>query len=514
MTRKGLIGLLSVVAACAALVFAPAGAQEVKPIKIGFVTFLSGPPAGAFGVPARNGAEITIEALNAGTVPAPYATKGFGGAPLEVVYVDEAGGTTKQVSEYRNLVQRQGVDVVIGYISSGDCLAVAPLADELKKLTVFFDCGTPRIFEDASYKHLFRTGATGTMDNAAAALYVTEMKPQAKSIAGINQNYAWGQDSWTDFEHAMKALKPGTEVATSQMPKLFAGQFGAEISTLLGANADIVHSSFWGADLEGLILQGAPRGLFQKSLVVLSAGEPAINRLGAKIPDGTIIGARGPYGPFAPDTALAKWFKTTFEDRYNVAPELRVVQGGAGAARREGGVGEGAGRGRRQDAHAGPGDRRVREPGVRGPRRARRDVARQGSPGGDGQRHRHDESGGWQADDDQRQALPGGADQPAGWREERGLAEVGLQGALMKLAEARGEPRGVGSFSRLREKAGDEGARAAPPLTCGARPGLHAGTARRARRMRLETPASPPTLSRKREREYSNIAPLRSMRRR
>jgi branched-chain amino acid transport system substrate-binding protein len=158
------------------------------------------------------------------------------------------------------------------------------------------------------------------MDNAAAALYVTEMKPQVKSIAGINQNYAWGQDSWTDFEHAMKALKPGTEVATSQMPKLFAGQFGAEISTLLGANADIVHSSFWGADLEGLILQGAPRGLFQKSLVVLSAGEPAINRLGAKIPDGTIIGARGPYGPFAPDTALAKWFKTTFEDRYNVAP--------------------------------------------------------------------------------------------------------------------------------------------------------------------------------------------------
>ena len=107
----------------------------------------------------------------------------------------------------------------------------------------------------------------------------------------------------------MKALKPDAEVATSQMPKLFAGQFGAEISTLLGANADIVHSSFWGADLEGLILQGAPRGLFQKSLVVLSAGEPAINRLGAKVPDGTVIGARGPYGPFAPDTALAKWLQ-------------------------------------------------------------------------------------------------------------------------------------------------------------------------------------------------------------
>lgn len=297
-----------------------AQAQEARPIRIGFVTFLSGPAAAAFGVPARNGAEITVEAINNGSVPAPYATKGFGGAPIEMVIVDESGGTTKQVTELRNLIQRQNVDVVIGYISSGDCLAVAPVAEELKKLLVMFDCGTPRVFEDASYKYVFRTGPTGTMDNVAAAMYVTEMKPNAKRIAGINQNYAWGQDSWTDFELAMKALRPGVEVATSQMPKLFAGQFGAEISTLLNSNADIVHSSFWGADLEGLVLQGAPRGLFKKSTVVLSAGEPAINRLGARIPDGTVIGARGPFGPFAPDTPLAKWFKGVYADRYNVEP--------------------------------------------------------------------------------------------------------------------------------------------------------------------------------------------------
>ncbi len=303
-----------------------AQAQDAKPIKIGIVTFLSGSAAGPFGVPARNGFEITMETLNAGSVPAPYAGKGFGGAPLEAVWVDEAGGTTKQVSELRNLVQRQNVDLVIGYISSGDCLAVAPVAEELKKLTVLFDCGTPRIFEDASYKHVFRTGPTGTMDNTAAALYVTEMKPQARRIAGINQNYAWGQDSWTDFELAMKALRPGVEVATSQMPKLFAGQFGAEISTLLGANADIIHSSFWGGDLEGLVLQGAPRGLFQKSLVVLSAGEPAINRLGTKIPDGTVIGGRGPFGPFAPDTPLANWFKRVFEERYGVVPNYAAYK--------------------------------------------------------------------------------------------------------------------------------------------------------------------------------------------
>ena len=90
-----------------------------------------------------------------------------------------------------------------------------------------------------------------------AALYVKDLKPNLKSIAGLNQNYAWGQDSWGDFELAMKVLVPSVEVKTSQMPKLFAGQYNAEISALLGAGADVLHSSFWDGDLEALILQGA-----------------------------------------------------------------------------------------------------------------------------------------------------------------------------------------------------------------------------------------------------------------
>jgi branched-chain amino acid transport system substrate-binding protein len=300
------------------LLFAIGAAWAQQPLRIGVVTFLSGPAAGAFGVPARNGFELMAEMINAGSVPAPYATKGFGGRPIELVIIDENGGAQKQVAEFRNLSQR--VDVVVGYISSGDCLAIAPVAEELKKLTVLFDCGTPRIFEDASYKYVFRTGPSGTMDNVAAAMYVLERNPNIRSIAGINQNYAWGQDSWTDFEAAMKALKPGIEVKASLMPKLMAGQFGSEISTLLSSGADLLHSSFWGGDLEGLVLQGAPRGLFQKHLVVLSAGEPAINRLGTKIPDGTVIGARGPFGPLAPDNEFNRWFKNAFQDRYGLPP--------------------------------------------------------------------------------------------------------------------------------------------------------------------------------------------------
>ncbi|HEY6106035.1 MAG TPA: ABC transporter substrate-binding protein, partial [Anaeromyxobacteraceae bacterium] len=307
---------------------APAPAPE-KPFKLGVVTFLSGAAAGPFGVPARNAAEVVVEALNAGKVPAPYTQKGLGGRPVEVVFIDEAGGTAKQVTEYRDLVQRQNVDAVIGYISSGDCLAVAPVAEELKKLTLFFDCGTPRIFEDASYKYVFRTAPHATMDNVAAALYVTESKPKLKKVAGINQNYAWGQDSWADFELTMKQLKPDVQITTSQMPKLLAGQYGAEISALMSGSPEVIHSSFWDGDLDAFVLQGSPRGLFKKSTVLLTAGETAMYKLAGQLPDGTIIGARGPNGVYAPDGELNKWFRTTYQDRFTlwpVYPSYRMAQ--------------------------------------------------------------------------------------------------------------------------------------------------------------------------------------------
>jgi branched-chain amino acid transport system substrate-binding protein len=320
MTRIG--GVLgAAVLACSLLALGmPAQAQQKTSVKVGFVTFLSGPAAGPFGVPAKMAAEAIVESLNAGKAPAPYQIKGFGGLPIELVVADEAGGATKQVAEFRTLVQRQEVDLVIGYIGSGDCLAIAPVAEELKKLTVLFDCGTPRVFEEASYKYVFRTRAHATMDAVAATMYLLDNRPAVKRISGINQNYAYGQDSWNDFEASIKAMKPGVEIVTSQMPKFGAGQYGSEISALLASNSDVIHSSLWGGDLEAFMLQAQPRDLFRKSVLVLVAGEPYLHRLPGKIPDGTIVGARGTNGVFAPDSPHKRWLMEIYKAKAGVDP--------------------------------------------------------------------------------------------------------------------------------------------------------------------------------------------------
>jgi len=306
-------------AAAFACAFAPAlHAQET--FKIGIVSFLSGQAAESFGIPAVNGAKVLVEAFNKGEAPAPYNKKGFGGLTIEPVYVDENGGATKQVQELRNLYDREKVDVVVGYVGSGDCLAVAPVAEEMKKFLILYDCGTPRIFEDGKYKYVFRTASHATMDNVALARYLKSHNVKVGSINEINQDYAWGQDSRKDFTLSMDKLYPGAKVGADLLPKFGAGQYGSEISELLAKPADLVHSSLWGGDLQSFILQAAPRGVFKRSQVVLSAADHVLPGLGDKMPDGTILGARGAYGLLSPKSALNDWWWALYEKANKVYP--------------------------------------------------------------------------------------------------------------------------------------------------------------------------------------------------
>ena len=93
------------------------------------------------------------------------------------------------------------------------------------------------------------------------------------SLSAINQDYAWGQDSRADFVAAAQQLYPNVKVQTDLLPKFGAGQYGTEISALVGAGSDVVYSSLWGGDLQAFVLQSAPRGLPKRSQLVFSAAE-------------------------------------------------------------------------------------------------------------------------------------------------------------------------------------------------------------------------------------------------
>jgi branched-chain amino acid transport system substrate-binding protein len=320
-------------AALAGAVAFGGGAAIAQTVKIGVPTFLTGAGAPAFGIPAKRGAELIARGINNGELPAPYNTKGLAGRQIKLMVYDESGGGTKQVTELRNKVQKDKVDAIIGFISSGTCSATTKVSEELKILTIQGVCGTPRIFEEINTnpKYVFRVMNHGTANNVSAARYVVaKMGDKAKKgFSGINQNYAWGQDSWRDFRLAMGVLMPSSKPSKKhQMPKIFAGQYGSEISALSREKVDLVHSSFWGGDLEAFMGQAGARGMFKKKLFVFTVGETVAYRLGKKFPEGILAGTRGPYGIYVVDdpSPLNQWFQKEYRKAYKEPPAQPAYQ--------------------------------------------------------------------------------------------------------------------------------------------------------------------------------------------
>jgi branched-chain amino acid transport system substrate-binding protein len=307
--------VLAAGAAVALSVAVQADAQE-RPdeLTIGITAFLSG-PASVFGEPAKAAAEMMIADLN--------EQGGIGGVPLRAIFVDEGAGGEHVLSEYRRLVQDEAVDAMFASISSGNCNTVAPLAEDLQVLNFMWDCGTQRIFEEADYRYVFRTQAHATPEMLATVLYLLKTRPDFETIAVVNQDYAWGRDSWDIFRTALMAMKPEARVVAELFPKFGAPDFSTEISRLQALRPDVVLSTSWGGDLDTFVRQSAQRGLTEQATFVLPLAESSLERLGDDLGEGHIVGGRGDHyflHPEFKDDPEFQAFVTAFRDKTGAYP--------------------------------------------------------------------------------------------------------------------------------------------------------------------------------------------------
>jgi len=315
--------LLMATAACITLPLAAFAQDKPDAIKVGVTAFLTG-PASVFGVPAKDAAEIMAEQIN--------EAGGIQGVPLELTFIDEGAGTEVLTTEYRRLVEN-GADAMLAAISSGNCKTIAPLAEDLKVINIMWDCGTQKIFEEDSYKYVFRSQAHAGTEMLATVAYLLKTKPDFKTIAVVNQDYAWGRDSWDIFSAALKALRPDVEVVGEFFPKFGSPDFSTEISRLQALQPDIILSTSWGGDLDTFVQQAAQRGLTEVSTFVLPLAESSLERLGSSLPSGHIVGARGDHywnHPERRDDEDFKTFMAKFEEKTGnkaIYPVFHMSQG-------------------------------------------------------------------------------------------------------------------------------------------------------------------------------------------
>src|SRR5690606_7108279 len=161
----------------------------------------------------------------------------------------------------------------------------------------------------------------------AQVIYLMKKHPDFKTLAIVNQDYAWGRDSRDIFLAALKKFKPDVKVVAEMFPKFGASDFSTEISRLQALRPDVILSTSWGGDLDNFVRQASQRNLFKNSTFVLSLAESSLERLGKALPEGVIVGARGDHywqHPETKDDPAHKEFIKKFHDKTGAYPIYSV----------------------------------------------------------------------------------------------------------------------------------------------------------------------------------------------
>jgi branched-chain amino acid transport system substrate-binding protein len=206
MRRSFSIGLAAVlsVAALAAATVREARAQQ--PIKIAFLSSLSGPFT-PWGINVRDGMKLAIAEVN--------AAGGVNGRPIQLVERDDRNSGNEGVTAFKYLVEREGIVAAGGVISSDVGLAVSREA-EAQKVPLFLTMSGAHEILTKESRYTFRTCLPAApMSMAYIAGLIKEKKYTRVGV--IVADYAWGHALRQSVEKYIKPL-PGVRVQIEVAP--------------------------------------------------------------------------------------------------------------------------------------------------------------------------------------------------------------------------------------------------------------------------------------------------------
>ena len=230
-------------AATLAMVSLPVMAQS--PIKIGFVTTLSGSQA-AIGEDMRRSADLAKEHLGGK----------MGGKPFEIIYEDDTfkPDVGKQKSE--KLVQQDKVNFITGYIWSNVLLAsLKTVTDEGDTILVSANAGPSQIAGDLCNKNFFSTSWQNDQTPMAMGEYL--QKKGVKSLYLMAPNYAAGKDMMAGVKRTFKGQIAGEDY--TKWPDQL--DFSAELAKIRAAKPEGVFIFYPGAHGVQFLTQYSQAGL-------------------------------------------------------------------------------------------------------------------------------------------------------------------------------------------------------------------------------------------------------------
>lgn len=194
-------------------------------IRIGALFAITG-PASFLGEPERNTLEMLVKEAN--------SKGGIKGRKLELVVYDTQGDATKAVQLVTKLVKNDKVSVIVGPSTTGETMAVIPVAE--KEKVPLISCAAGIKITEPVKKYVFKTPANDHV--AAERIFNYMLAKKQKSVALLTVTDGFGSSGREQLKELAK--KKGISVVADETYGPKDTDMTAQLTKIKGSKADAI----------------------------------------------------------------------------------------------------------------------------------------------------------------------------------------------------------------------------------------------------------------------------------
>ena len=298
--------------ACGLAILATVTLVSAQEVKLGVVMSNTGTFA-FVGTPVINAIRMAFDEMQASNY--------FGSTKVTLMVEDNRSNTQEALALLTRMATRDNAVLVIGPVSTGEAMAAAPVANELK-IPIFTTATSPAVLKPGPW--VFKVTETADQYMTLLGDHVAQKKkPKACFNVTIRDNEGYILQN-NVFRDVIK--KGGVAIAAEESILAADTDFTALATKIVNAKADCLFLSTPPEQGANIILQSRQAGMPASTLLVGNTGMGSANyiKAGGSAVNGTLFSAESvPTGV----NDMARTFITNYTKRFNVAPDSWAMVG-------------------------------------------------------------------------------------------------------------------------------------------------------------------------------------------
>lgn len=281
-------------------------------VKIGSIATFTGPFA-IYGEYIKNGFELYLKQND----------NKMGGREVEMFYEDSTGDTRTALRKYRQLVDSEQVDIIIGPILSDEAYALRDQAEKDKQLIISTNAAANGLSWDKKSDYVFRVASPSNWQNSIpTAEYIANNI--GKNAVALAPNYDAGHESIAAFKEVFE--NAGGTVVEEIYPDLGENDYASYLINIKELNPDVVWVFLSGNDLFTFVKQYKEFGLKDEIPLVgdRSMTDVVFIQEVGEIAEGIVSGVY--YLPTF-DNEVNNKFVDDYKEEYGMEPNYLAFQG-------------------------------------------------------------------------------------------------------------------------------------------------------------------------------------------